>query len=412
MIWAYLLVAILLVLGILNPVSGNSVDGFISIFLFVFTSIWVFGSLKRFVFFKQFSNFAIFVLIGAFLISSWATSDDLRAMLSRNLPLYTYNSDPGVFLKTYQLMEGKVNYYDAFLTSVEGTFERHVSPADIWAWRLPTIFIIWKLLPGTSAISVYFLYLLLASSALFCAAKIGEKYLGKGLGIISVYLVFPYLHFGARDQMILVTEWWGVLFFVFALYFLVYKKDFWAIIFLTLAVLVRELFLIPAALIFVYCLIWDRKKVMIFLIPILAFLLLFLFHLTMVDYYIDAWSTLFLPRTVRFGSLLIMQTLAFGSWEYLLFKFRPFWILLALAVMGAFYSIKKIDKNMGILLLFSFVAFPISFLKIGGVPFNDYWGIEYMPQVLILAPISLAWFVKSSNGSVGGQKGNRHSKVR
>lgn len=412
MIWAYFLVAILLALGILNPVLGNSVDGFVAIFLFAFTALWVFGSIKGPAFFKRFSNFAVCVLILAFLISSWATSATLRAMLSRNLPLYTYNNDPGVFLKTYQLVEDNVNYYDAFLTSVEGTFERHVSPTDIWAWRLPTIFIIWKILPGTTAMSIYFLYLVLASSVLFCAAKIGEKYLGKGLGILSAYLVFPYLHFGARDQMILVTEWWGVLFFVIAMYLIAYKKDFWTIMFLTLAVLVRELFVIPICLMFLYSLFWDRKKVFIFLIPILAFLLLFLFHLTMVNYYIDSWSTLLAPRTVPFGSLLVMQTLAFGSWEYLLFKFRPFWFFFFLAIVGTIFLVKKVKKNVGVLMFASFAALPISFLKIGGVPDNDYWGIMYLPQVLILAPLSLGWFLKVLNRSMNGQKGNRHAKVR
>ncbi len=382
-----LLAFFLLVLGILNPVKGNRTDEFVAYFLFCFVAIVVFSPNR----FEKIKKLAIGVIIISFLISSFATSKDLRNMLSSDLPLYTYNNDPGAFLKVYQLLNSNVYYYEAIKIAHIGRFAQRTAPTDIWGIRLPTIFFIWSVLPG-NGLSIYFLFLFLASSVLFVSYKIGERYLGPGVGILSAYLLFPYLHFAGRDQMMLETEWWAVLVFILALFFLIRKKLFWATVLFSLTVMIRELYLMPLLLFLAYYLFKDRKILFVFLVPIASFVVLFLFHLIFASQYIDSWGTLFAPRVVPLGWFLTRQTLAFASWEYLFFGLRPFLVFLVMAFLGCLGVWQKMKREEGLLLLISFLVFPVAFLKIGTVPFNDYWGIMYMPQVLIFAPIALAFF--------------------
>lgn len=382
-----LLLIILLLLGTLNPVKGNKVDEFIAYFLFGLVSIIVFSPNK----FKKLKKLAIWVVIICFLVSSVATSKDLRNMLSSDLPLYTYNNDPGVFLKTYQLVKGGENYYSAFFIAQNGTFTGKRIPSDIWWFRMPTIFYLWSFLPG-SGLSIYLLFLLLASVCLFAAYKIVLKFCGFRIALMSPYLLFGYLHFGARDQMLLETEWWGVMFFIIGLYFFFYKRFFWAIVLFSLAVLTRELYVISLVFMFLASFANKRRRVWVFIIPILSFALLFVFHILAVTKYFSSFVEMFRPRLAGDGLFLVKQTLVFGSWEYLFFFLKPFYFFVFFALIGSYYIFRKIDKGWGLCVLASFIVFPIAFLKVGSVPFNDYWGIMYIPQVLIFAPLVLGIF--------------------
>ncbi len=424
----YLAIVALLLLGVLNPLAGSRIDSFAGFFVLSLVAVPSLSNSKLFLmivflitlgFFSQIKGFdimavwgiltgfslafvlekfkaqrfAVFVLIAAFLISSYAASGDLRAMLARDLPLYTYNNDPGVFLKTYQQLESGQPYYLSLLKAHDGRFAQRGMPTDIWGLRMPTLFYIWSFLPGGGT-GIYILFLAISSGALFCAYKITEKYLGSRSDLLSSYLLFPYLHYAARDQMMLETEWWGVIIFIIGLCFLLFRKHFFAVISLSLSTLIRELFIIPVFLLLIYYFFTDRKLIYITAIPFFAFCLLFLVHLTAANYYIDAFGSLFRPRVIPFGNIFLQQTFAFGSWEYLLFMFKPFYLLFVLAIVGSLFIFLRKSKTDGLIILFSFLIFPIAFLKIGTLPFNDYWGILFMPQTLIFAPLSLGWVLK------------------
>lgn len=422
---------LLLLLGLLNPVNSNLLDFAVGFFIFGFTASLVLNSAKgiillvmaivSWVIFAKFSEFnmaivfgsaggfvlakllakiklleklAVFIIIAAFLFSSMAAGNDLRKFLSRDLPLGTYNNDPGVFYKTYLLMEEGSDYYDAYARAQTGKFIQHQVPGDIWGWRMPTLAVIWQTLPGSTGLSIYFLYLAGASILLYFAFNIGQRYLGSKLGILSSYLLFPYLHFGARDQMFLETEWWSVMLFIIGVYFLITSRLFWATCLLSLTVLVREVYVLPIGLLFLYSIFKNRRLAPVFLIALSAFLIFFLYHVLRVSSYIDGWGTLFSPRTIVNGLFFIQQTLAFASWEYLLFGLRPFSFFLLASVAGCWFLIKRGQKEEGIIWLLAFLPFPISFLRFGSVPYNDYWGVIYVPLAIILAPIALGLFKK------------------
>ena len=423
----YLLASILLLLGILNPVGGNVTDGFVAFFVFGLVGQAVIGKNKLFLIliiaaaiglFWQVKGFDLAVVCGmsagvllssvlekfklgklrilflipAFLVASFATSGDLREMLSRDLPYFTYNNDPSVFLKTYQLVDSGQPYYLSLLRAHDGRFSRVGMPTDIWGLRMPTLFYIWSFLPG-GGMGIYFLFLVISASVLFGAYKVTEKYLGRNIGLLSSYLLFPYLHYAARDQMMLETEWWGVTIFIIGIHFLLFRKYFLSTILLSLSTLTRELFIMPVFLLLIYYFFTNRKIVYIATVPITAFCLFFLFHLTAANFYIDAYGSLLKPRVIPLGYMFLQQTFAFGSWEYFFYNFKPFFLFFILAVMGSLYVYLRKSKTDGLIILFSFLIFPIAFLKIGTLPYNDYWGIMFMPQVLIFAPVVLGNFL-------------------
>lgn len=427
-----LLAPLLLLLGFLNPVINSRLDIFIAFFLLSFVAYFLLGKSKVFLLSVLFvflyfiklkgfevnsligifagislgyfvgkinKDFAVGIIILLFLISAWANSTDLRAFLSRDLPLYTYRNDPGVFLKTYQLVKGNENYYSAFFMAQNGTFNGPRNPSDVWWFRMPTIFYLWSFLPG-SGVSIYLMFLLLASASLIASYKIVLKFCSYPVALLAPYLLFGYLHYAARDQMLLETEWWGVMFFVIGLYFFFYKRFFWAIVLFALAVLTRELYVIPLFFMLITSLVYERKRMLVFLIPLLSFLLLFTFHVLSVTRYFGSFFEMFKPRLAGDGLFLIKQTLVFASWEYLFFTIRPFFFFLIFALIGVVYIFKKVDKGQALYVLASFILLPVAFLKIGSVPFNDYWGVMYMPIVLILAPIALGIFSKKLSTKV------------
>ncbi len=384
----YIFLFLILLLGLLNPVVGNKIDIFVGYFLFFLTAVYVFLPKK----FVRLRKYAIWIVLTCFLISSFATSSSLRAMLGRDLPLYTYNNDPGVILKTYKLMEDGIGYYDAFAISQKGRFGMQIVPQDIWGWRLPTLFEIWKVLPGKSGLNIHFLYLVLSCSFVYCSYLLSRRYLPEKLVLIPSYLVFPYLHFAALDPMLLGTEWWSVIIFFIAVFFVIRRRLVLATLFFSLTLMVREVYILPLGLMFVYSIFKRRELTPVFLISLFAFLVIFSFHMVFVARYINVWGTIFSPRVISNGFFFVQQTLAFASWEYLFFVVRPFWWFLVAAVGGCWLIYKRFDKTEAWLLLLSFLPFPIAFMKFGTLPYNDYWGIMYMPIVLILAPIALGNF--------------------
>lgn len=427
-----ILVGAFLLLGITNPVNNNlfdiSADGFTfgfstylvynffkkqtflpAVFLLVIAWIsfgyikgldqaFILASLMGYLFsvliqrIQFLKKSAIWILVAVFLLNSIVISRDLRHWLTTDIP---YNNDPGVLLKTYRQVETGIDYYDAYKTAQLGRFAQNIIPGDIWGWRLPTVFYIWKVLPGQTGLAIYVLYLVLAATLLFVAYLIAKKYLDENLAFLSPYLLFPYLHFGARDQMFLETEWWAVFIFIFGLYFLVTRKLFFSTIFFSLTLMIREVYLLPIGLMLIYSIFKQRRLISVFLIPIISFAIFFLYHIYRVNYFIDAWGTLFTARTVNNGIYFLQQTLAFASWEYLLNQFRPFLLFTVAAAIGCLYILKVQKKQEVVFLLLAFLPFPIAFLRFGTTPFNDYWGLIYIPTAIILAPTVLVVFKKN-----------------
>ena len=191
--------------------------------------------------------------------------------------------------------------------------------------------------------------------------------------------------------MFLETEWWSMIPFMLGAYMLVQKKYVWTAILLTFTILIRETYLAPLGLYLLYGVMFERKVIVPILLSIAIFGLFFVYHIVQVNALINVWSTVLKPRVTPEGLFLIKQTLAFGSWEYLAVRFRPFLFVVSLAVVGCFSVYRWVSRREGIIWLLSFLPFPILFIKFGTVPYNDYWGVLYMPIALLLCPLSLTF---------------------
>ena len=380
----FLLPLTLLILGIPNPANSN--DAVVQILLFVYVGLVVVGAGK--LIHKYFLQRLIIIpVLILFVISSQINSLGLRDFLAHQPISETYRTDMDDFLKTYYLMGEGLPYYISFKQAVEeNAFKSKVSN-NLWSWRLPTVFYIWKWLPGESGVGIYYLFLFLSLGGLYLSyALIGELLSKKNqhFAILSAYLLFPYFHFALRDPTLLQTEWWGVFPLLGGIYFLVKNRLNGAIVLFILTVIIRELFMIPLIGIGVLLYIKKSREAWKMLLPMGIFFLMMFFHGQQVLRITGANGEFFAPRIHTLGSKIVLSTLAFGSWEYAWNQLRIFPIFYVISLVGIIFTKSWFSKY-----LLVFFVFPVSFLILGSSVYNDYWGIFYMPFVIISTPLIL-----------------------
>lgn len=388
---AKILMLLILTLGISNP--ANVPDKILSIMLcmyvLLFLSSCTFNS--NFIkLFKRHSNFIIIPVVLIFITSSFINSVDLRNYLVKEPIPETYRTDMDDFLRTYYLMEKGNGYYASFRQAVEeNAFKTQVS-TNIWSWRFPYIFYLWKILPGQSGVNIFYIFILSCCLSLFLAYKLAYTLLDEKIKIAAIlapYLLYPYLHFAARDPTLLQTEWWGMMPILGGLYLLVNKQNLFAAVSFTIVLLTRELFVIPLLIIAVSVAFQKNKRWKTLIIPGVWLIFASLIHAINVSYQVTLASGFLTPRIHTLGKQILLATLSFGSWEYLLYKMRIFVWFYASGLIGVIWLIIK--KNFNGWLLISFFIFPLTFLVVGTSIYNDYWGILYMPFVLITVPLVL-----------------------
>jgi len=352
------------------------------------------SQMYTFLFRKVFEKLPYILLVHIilfFLVSSYFNSANLRPLIEKEPQAESYFTDHLSFLKVYYLIGQNFNYYSAEVKAHIEDGRADTIPQKSWYWRLPTYAYFWDLLPGRTGISIYFGFLFLSTLMLIFTYKIARIFLPLNLAILSPYLLLPYLHFAARDLAFLEMEWWGVTFVVIGIYFVLKSKYLLSFIFLTLAVFFKETFMIYIATIGLLSFLHKSKKVFYMTILISASLGIYLiFHFLKINNYTHQGLSGLTPTSHPPGPFFLRQTLSYGSWEYLFFRIRPFSLLLILSLIStAFLLIKKeLSFTLSILVIPVFV-FAISLIKIGSIPFDDYWGAAYVPLLLIMTPILL-----------------------
>lgn len=382
---------LLLLLGLTN--GTDNFDHIISGVVFLYVSCATFGLLKRLIkkyHFESKSWLYVLPILVLFLISSLHNSSELRKYLEREPIPETYRTDMDDFLKTYYLMEKGQDYYTSFKEAVEQNAFKGAVSTNLWSWRLPTIFYLWKLLPGTSGIGIYYLFLLLCLTTFYISYKTALPVVGDRWAVLSPYLLYPYLHFASRDATILQTEWWGMFLVVLGIYFISQKKYLQAVFFASLAMIIRELYILPFIFLSILTIVKKNKTWIWFVIPIVVFGLVLWRHAQVVSQHVDV-SNRFYELRLSGGKDIILATLAFGSWEYFFYRLRIFLLLYVIGLVGVLKRIKLNGHQSVLMIAFlSFYMFPLAFLFIGTSIYNDYWGILYIPVLLISTPLILS----------------------
>ena len=367
-------------LGLLNPV--NILDGWIGAGLFLYTLaiLLIKPKLKK----TKTSLIVVLPILVAFFFTGVMNSSHLRDFLSVNPKSGQYMHDMGLYLKTYYLMkEETVNYYQAHGQAFSGHMVMNKLPDNVWGWRLPTVFYLWSIIPVTNGVVIWWLFMMFGLLTLLAVYKISGLMLHESkskYAILTPYLFFPYLHFAVRDWTMLQVEWWAVFSLIGGIYFYLKKQKSWAVVFFCLAVMIRELILIPLLTLVILSWVFKRKEVKFFLIPVIVFGVFLSGHTVLVSKQVELVKGVskYALRLHGEGKQLLLTTLAFGSWEYLFYKTRIFLIMMILALVG---YLKKISFGKTIVAVNFILA--LSFLIIGTSEWNHVWGVLYIPMVLL-----------------------------
>jgi len=350
--------------------------------LFAFAGVIYFFILKKAV--KNLNNIFVAHLIVFFLLSAYFNSYGLRTIISREPAPKSYFNDYLGFLRNFYLVEREYGYYEGLVITHSEDGRSSTIPSKVWNWRLPTYTYLWKIFPGVGGLSVYIFFLVLSSTTLYFSYRIGRIFLNPDQAILIPYVLLPYFHFSARDLSFLEMEWWVLPFLFLAVIAILKKRLNLLFISATLAMLLRELFLIPILLWSILMMISKNFKIArVLTFAEIIFLIVLTLHYFKVTQYIPrSWNSL------NFGSrpfdlTAFQQTLSYGSVDYLFFRFRPFFvslILTALMLVASFYQ-RKMNINLLLIPLtaLSMTIFTLKFASIDA----DYWGVTYVSLLLI-----------------------------
>jgi len=361
--------------------------------------------------------FCLIFIVGSFLVISIYESKNVINSLKIEPVAGQYTRDPNVFLKTFFLMSGGVSYYDAFGEAYRGDFRNHGFPYDLWAYRLPTTFILWKLLAFNNPLNLYILFLFFSSCVLTLTFYIGKKILSRELSLIIPFLFVPYFVFGGTSLEFLQMEWWGLLPFFLFIFGVFFERLYIAAFGASLALISRELFLIPILSAGLISVVFKQYKLIkVFLTSIIVFSLVFVIHAFFVferlPFSIDKMLTgRYHTLTLEF----IRQVLANGSWRYLFSEYRLFSLYTFcqfLIGISIFIFQPKYRFIIGYLLSL-FITTLIIFLKIGLCCWTDNWGVMVDPFIILGTGLIMGLFFQSliKNRQIKLKSFHQESKV-
>jgi len=337
--------------------------------------------------------FCLFIgLLGTALIDG----TQLRAQLTQDISP-PFMTDMDAYQNSLNLYKETGDFYQSFAVSIQGldiNYGTDQYAGEIWGWKQPLIFTLWKMVPGGKAAGVQWLAVLAFSLILLAAYKIARIFLSPQQALIGPFLIWPYLHYPLVEMTLLQVEWWALVFFFLGFMAYLIKRYWLTGIIFTLCLAVRELFAIPILGLVVIQLLRKRFKsaLSLSLPTILVFLPYYYFyHLRNVFQY-EAFDLLS-GETLRSGALskweLVRTTLAYNSWSYGSWMIRPFLVLLIINSIGLLLLIilkKKPWQFLSLLTAF-LLFFLFSFILNMMDTWHDYWGIYYIPMLLLTTPV-------------------------
>lgn len=294
-----------------------------------------------------------------------------------------YGFDAFIFLKTFYLMKRGNNYYQSFRTAIVQDLRISEKPTSVQNYRLPTLFWLWRYLLPEDGAYILYLFWLLSALSIICSYFFAKKLVGSSLSLVAPAMLSSYLAFGATTWWFLMAEYWGVFFAIFALTCYIYDLEIPSIVFATLAVLIRELFLfLPIAMLIGAIYSRDKKKIALWACPILIFSAVYIMHYLTLRPYLKS-APLNVQTWLHGGLGYVISTTQFGMD---LFTQN---LILRIAVPTAGFVgallIPEVDKKISI---FCCIALPVlGFLFFGSGQWGNYWGIIYVPIVLICTPL-------------------------
>lgn len=343
--------------------------------------------------------FVVFIILAFLLISRIGNNSDFSEPIDG-----TYRSDEEIFLKTFYLMKHGNDYYASFKYASENGSRKIGLTHDASLWRLPTIFYIWSL-TAANGYQIFTLFWALALTILFIVYLILKKFLGSLFALAGSILIVPYfLDAFYYKTSFLFTEWWGLFFYLIGICLLVYqKKQF--VIFFVLAVIVRELFIVPVLFLFVSSLILKKNRLQFLLVIVCAVAFLQIHKMFVSRQDVLQIDSSLVSRLHGFDRESFLSMISFSMRKYPFAQYKFHYAVIVLSALSFLVNyLNKGDKNMVYIFLSGFaglLVFPFMTTSV----YNDYWGITFMPIIIVSTVLILAPFrgvlIRKARGLTG-----------
>lgn len=310
--------------------------------------------------------------------------------------LGSYRSDEMIFLKTFYLMEEGEEYYKAFEIANEGDMRGKVMTNDVFTWRLPALFYFWKFTASTGK-QILANFWILVFLSLISSYFLLRKFLNPWLALAGPILLMPYFADAfVYKTSFLFTEWWAWFFGIFGLTFFVYQKKLPAWIFFLLAVFTRELMIIPIIGFLLISFLFKKNRIF-FLSIVFCFFILLFFHQRAVCAILELsvannFSNLAFGRIHNFNKPVFFKMISFSFRQFPLVKYKSHFLIFATAFFSLVLNLYK-NYNSKNITIYYFLIYGWSLVSI--LPFisssryNDYWGILFMPTLILMIPLIL-----------------------
>jgi len=342
----------------------------------------------------------IFIVLVVFLSGTPHIFEKTIHIVEKDPPIVT--RDRFLYLKTFYAMQ---NHDAPYIYAMGYAFSRysvglglseHALPKAT-TWRMPFVFYTWNFLFDNGRELTFGFFLWCAFILLFFYI-IGLRFLPPELAVIAPFLLIPFILFTAALLIFLMTEWWALLPFVIGLVFLVYKRYSLAVIFFTVAVISRELFVIHVfSLLCVALLIRKFRLALLLLIPLFGFLVVFVFHyfslldfydISLVQHMMGYIQAAYVPSEITNVSShgILKGAMKTYNWFYWYGGFT-FWIFFAASSVSLVWLVIKKKFNHLFLITAMALIVALSFYWLGPPvkPFQaqTYWNVVFVPFLFL-----------------------------
>lgn len=408
-----------------NPVNDPSVGPVVVIIVgtvltaaFSFGAWWAAGRLPS-IADRRWLGLAVIVPLGVCLaFTMFVSGKDFITGISTEPPAETYAYDGVVNLKTYYLIRGGLNYYDAIIAAAEGDTRMGEMKDGKWngEWginspsrvRQPAPFYLWAIVGYFGASGIMWASLLLAVGLWVVWYWTLYQTLGHR-ALFVVPALFPLFVVHMAWFNLFMPNWWAALMLMYSAVFLVRKQYIWSAGFALVMVLFRETFVVYLIVVLgAAALLWLRKKlagrdVVPFGITLGAFVAAYAAHyVTEAPYLGDV--------AVKEGTLSYAKALAarpfelrfFGATSYLMFPYGdavlPAFVLTLAGAMGLAVVLRESD--LARLALPAYLLVFLAILAIIGAS-SSYWGQDFSMLAVTGCAVLLAGLDRLGKRSSG-----------
>ncbi len=294
----------------------------------------------------------------------------------------TYRSDESSFIKTFYLMKKGESYYSAFYNARSNFIDGNLISGDPFTWRMPTVFYLWNFAESGENILTLFIFFSILAIFLILKQIIGLW------ALMGPVILIPYFYDALTNKTsFLFTEWWALFFFIFALAALFYNYSKTAILMFTLSVLTRELYVIPLLILSVYGF-FRKDKFSVFFMPIVISSVGYLIHWHSVSTFVEnsGLGARFIERFHGYSLQNLQQMISFSMRGYVLDGLKTHYLLIFTGVMALILNL-ILERRKEVIYLATASLSLLFILPVIGVLENDYWGILFVPLILISIPL-------------------------